>query len=322
MLRNFLINVIRDNEFVNSMGRRLIKLLSRAIPSLNKLTTVYRTYGTVTLNVCNVDFRIYSRADDLIANDLYYSQAYENGELRLLKELIKRSRHMIDVGANTGIFSIFAASISSDLEVLSFEPHPSNYKRLLKNVSINNLSNIKTYACAVGPTDSQIELTVPADLSISTTSSANDGFTRNLHRQDYVRIPVRQIKLDDILATIPVNADDIIKIDVEYYELEVLKGAAETLRTKRPMVIIELLEYDSLVTQFPGMKNKISKNHSNEILEFLTNLNYHGYAIGPEGLQSISSDRNSRNFLFVSNKLSRANFGFDELSTVLAESRN
>jgi FkbM family methyltransferase len=322
MLRNFLIKVLRDNEFVNSVGRRLIKLLSRSITSFCKLSSVYRTYGTVTLNVCNVDFRIYSKADDHIANDLYYSQEYENGELRLLKELLKRSRHMIDVGANTGIFSIFAASVNSELEVLCFEPHPANYKRLLKNISINNLSNIKTYACAVGPIDSQIELTVPADLSISTTASANDGFTRNLHRQDYVRIPVRQIRLDDILATIPVISDDVIKVDVEYYELEVLKGAVETLRTKRPMIIIELLGYDSLVTQFPGMKDKISKNHSNEILEFLTNLNYHGYAIGPEGLQSVGSDRNSRNFLFVSNKLSRENFGFDELSTVLAESRN
>ncbi|HMG93391.1 MAG TPA: FkbM family methyltransferase [Chryseolinea sp.] len=319
-MRNLFIKVIRDNEVANWFGRRIVKGLIKVVRPLEKLTTMYRIYGTVKLKVSNVEFKIYDRADDHIANDIYYCLGYEDAEFLLLKQLIKRSRYMVDVGANTGIFSIYAASLNSGLEVLSFEPHPSNYKRLLTNVSINKLNNIKAYDCALGPSDSEIEFTIPADMSISTTSSANDGFTRNFHRLEYVKVPVRQKKLDDILANIPVTSADVFKIDVEYYELEVLKGAEATLRNKRPMIIIELLDYSSLVTQFPQMEGNVDKSHAHDIINFLTKIGYHPYAIGTDGLHAIDAKRNSRNFLFIPHKLSREDIAFEEISAVLAES--
>jgi FkbM family methyltransferase len=319
-VRDLLIKIIRDNEVANWVGRRLVKSLVRIVTPLDKLALVYRIYGTVKVKVCDVEFKIYGRADDHIANDLYYCHEYEYSEFRLLKQLLKSSKHMVDVGANTGIFSIYAASLNSQLEVFSFEPHPSNFKRLLTNVSINNLHNIQAYDNALGHDDSQIEFTVPADLSISTTASANDGFTRNFHSIDYVRISVRQRRLDDILAKIPITSTDVLKIDVEYYELEVLKGAEAVLRNKRPMIIIELLDYKSLVAQFPGMEGNVDKAHADDIINFLTNIGYHPYCIGDNGLHAMGEKRNGRNFLFVPHKLSRGDIAFEEISTVVGES--
>lgn len=309
--------VVRDNEVSNRVGRRLIKALVEAIKPLNKLTSLYRIYGTVTLRVYDVEFKIFGKADDHIATDLFYDRDYEKSEFRLLKQLVKHSKHMVDVGANTGIFSIYAATINSNLEVLSFEPHPSNYQRLLTNVSINKLSNIKVYDYALGPDDSEIEFTVPADMSISTTSSANDGFTRNFHKMEYRKVPVRQKKLDDILAKIPVTSSDVFKIDVEYYELQVLKGAEATLRNKRPMLIIELLSYKNLVEQFPAMRNKVAETHVNDVIDFLANIGYQIYSINNDGLHRVASERSGRNFLFIPSKLAPRYIAFEEISAVL-----
>ncbi len=316
----FLKKIIRDNEVANWVGRSLVKFLVKAVMPWNKLTSIYRIYGIVKLKVCDVEFKIYSKADDHIANELFYNLEYEHNEFLLVKQLIKHSKLMVDIGANTGVFSIYAASLSPELEVLSFEPHPSNYKRLLTNVSINKLNNIETYNCALGPSESEIEFTVPADMSISTTSSANDGFTRNFHRIEYVRIPVRQRRLDDILSKIPVTSADVFKIDVEYYELEVLKGAESTLRNKRPMIIIELLDYNGLVAQFPGMKGNVDMAHANGVIDFLANIDYHLYSIEDDGLHAVSAERKGRNFLFVPHKLPREHIAFEEISDLIAES--
>jgi FkbM family methyltransferase len=320
-IRNFLIRIIRDNEVANWIGRRIIKGLVKTIKPLNKLALEYRIYGQVRLKVCDIEFKIYSKADDHIANDFFYNRDYENSEFRLVKQLIKHSKHMVDIGANTGVFSIYAASVNSELEVFSFEPHPSNYKRLLKNVSINRLRNVKAYDCALGPSDSEIEFTVPADMSISTTSSANDGFTRNFHRIEYVKVPVKQKKLDDILAKIPITSADVFKIDVEYYELEVLKGAEAILRNNKPMIIIELLDYEDLVEQFPGMKDKVLKTHANDVIDFLTNMGYNLYSIGHDGLRKVSGERSGRNFLCVAHKSIPGEISFEEISTVLTKTR-
>lgn len=316
-MRNLLVKLIRDNELVNPIGRTVIRMLGYILAPVKKLASAYRIYGTVSLKIFDVRFRIYSKADDNIANELFYSLGYEMGEFRLLKELTKQSRLLLDVGANTGIFSIYAASANPRLRVLSFEPHPSNLNRLTKNISINGIDNIRIYANAVGSNNSEIELTVPADLSISTTASANDGFTRNVHRGDYAKVRVQQITLDDLLIPMPLSSDDVIKIDVEYYELDVLKGAREILKSKRPLIILEMLSYESLVTQFPTMKDNISKSHSNEVLELLTSLGYFAYAIGPDRLRFISLDKDKRNFLFVPYKVSRDEFTFEEISTLL-----
>ncbi len=319
VLRNFFLKIIRDNKVVNWAGRRVVKVLVK-LKVLNKLASIYRVYGIVEIQVCDVKFKIYSKADDHIATDLYYDRGYENSEFRLLKQLLSHSKHLVDVGSNTGIFSIYAATLKSELNVLSFEPHPSNHQRLVTNITINNLKNIKAYDMAMGSSNMVIEFTVPADRSISTTASVNEGFTRNFHRIDYVKIPVRQRKLDDMLDKVPLTWKDVVKIDVEYYELEVLKGAEATLRNKRPLIILELLNYDALVAQFPGMAGNLATTHANDVIKFLTDLGYDTYAIGADRLYEGAPAGNCRNFLCVPYKLSNVNIAFEKLPSILAES--
>jgi FkbM family methyltransferase len=311
--------LVRDNEILNPIFRNLLKALCWVYKPLGGLVSRYRVYGIVDLNVCNIHFKIYSASDDHIANDIFYNKSYEDLEFRLIKELIKECRYFVDVGANTGIFSIYAAVANSGLKTFSFEPHPFNFNRLKKNISINNLSNVEAFPLAMGQSEKIIQFTIPADGGLAATSSANDEFTKHFHKIPYKKIDVKQLTLDLALSEVAITQKDLLKIDVEYYELDVLKGAIKTLTEKRPLLLIEILHYDSLVVQFPGMTDKINKNHANEIQDFLFGLGYSAYALERSGVQSIESVIDTpanRNFLFIYGKQKIGFFAFSDLNTL------
>lgn len=312
--------IVRDNGIINPIFRNVIKVFNRFVKSMSRLTSLYRVYGKVNLNMCDVPFKIYSASDDHIANEIFYKQSYEDEEFLLVKKLTQRSHYFIDVGANTGIFSIFAATANKDLKVLSYEPHPSNYQRLLKNIQINSLSSIIAFPNAVGQHEEVIQFTLPASGGLSTTASVNESFASNFSKILYQKIDVKQITLDDALQPYTISPCDLLKVDVEYYELEVLKGAQMTLSTKRPLLLIEILHYESLVEQFPDMKGKINQNHATEIQNFLFSLGYFPFALESNGIRHITSVLDSpgkRNFLFMPRKINENFISFNDIGGLI-----
>jgi FkbM family methyltransferase len=307
--------IIRDNVFVNPIMRSCIRFLHNRFDFFGSVVNKYRVFGVVKIEVNAIEFKIYAEADDFIANELYYNIGYEAAEFKLIKYLLLNSKTFVDVGANTGIFTIYSALVNRNVSVYSFEPHPFNFKRLCKNIQLNNLGNITPLSVAAGASEGFIKFTLPNDLSISATASANEGFTRNFHRVEFKEIQVKQVSLDKTLSKLNLTSSDLIKIDVEYYELEVLKGAATILKEKRPMLILEILNYNSLVKQFPQMDGKINSNYGNEILTFLKGMGYHGYAIQDESISFIDAleDHQNRNFLFMPYKLNNAIVAFDTI---------
>src|SRR6188768_875047 len=110
--------LIRDNRFINPVVSHTLRFLLSYSKAFLKLTHLYRVYGVVKLNIQNVVFKIYTLADDNIANEIFYSHGYEAEEFRLVREIIRSSNSFVDIGANTGIFSIFAAKANPALKVL------------------------------------------------------------------------------------------------------------------------------------------------------------------------------------------------------------
>lgn len=281
---------------------------------------MYRVHGVVNLCIANVSFKMYSESDDHIVNEIFYNADYEKSEFCLIKELTKESKYFIDIGANTGIFTVFAGKANTELYVLSVEPHPANFKRLLTNISLNRLKNTRLFQNALGSTIKDLEFIVPSDLRISTTASANGGYAKNFHHAPHMSIMVKQQTIDELCATLPITHFDVIKLDVEYYELEVLQGAYSTLVNKRPMIIIEILQYERLIQQFPEMEGKIDKNHATDIFNFFQELGYHGYSIESNELNYVSNfnAQKNRNFLFLSERLSKNIISYSEIKYELS----
>lgn len=133
----------------------------------------------------------------------------------------------IDVGTNTGYFSIIASLMGK--EVTAFEPFPSAYNRLLENLELNE-TQIKVCHAAASDFIGETQFHYDAKIKIPAGSSIETGFKRN--RQS-MTVPVVTV---DSQVSHPVS---LLKIDVEGHELAVLRGSKDTIEKNRPFLILE-----------------------------------------------------------------------------------
>ena len=161
--------------------------------------------------------------------------AEETEDLATLATLLGPGDVFVDAGACLGLWALSAAPrVAPGGRVHAFEPNPTTAKRLQENVSRNGMGDlIQVHAHALGAE--------PAEAAF------DPGAAPNLSRLDPagpVRVPVRA--LDDCLhSSTPVRG---IKVDVEGFEADVLRGAARILAEHRPWVCAEFtaLEHGTL----------------------------------------------------------------------------
>ena len=134
-----------------------------------------------------------------------------------------------DIGANIGSYAVLASGVIGATS-LSFEPVPSTYAHLKDNIYINRLEN-KVHALNIGLGNT------PGKLNFSTElDTVNHVLTNNEVCKTSVEVPVRMF--DDYCTDI---VPSLIKIDVEGFEYQVLKGATTTLQNSQlKAIIIEL----------------------------------------------------------------------------------
>ena len=144
-----------------------------------------------------------------------------------------------DIGANIGWFSLFASKIvGSRGKVFSFEPSPDVFSLLSAN--IRGLSSIRAIQCGVGNADTVAAF---AAHGVSNSSSFVEAVTKiNCSPETPIRkVEVKIRKVDTLVKDIGA-VPRLAKIDVEGFELEVLKGAADLLSsgTDRPNLLVEI----------------------------------------------------------------------------------
>ncbi|MEM7162579.1 MAG: FkbM family methyltransferase [Bacteroidota bacterium] len=235
MLKSF-----RKIEFVNSAVRSFLIGLGRSIDFVKHRWPIS---GAVNLNVNDIEFKMYSRCDDSIVNALFYQFDYkEKNDIQLYSRMIGQNDCILDIGANTGLYSLIAASKSASCKVIAFEPNPINTERLKKNIHLNSLKNIEIEKYALGEDDGEIDFFVPKDNEISDTSSAVKEFSELTYggRKEWKPIKIEQLSIDSYIERKKLEKVSFIKIDVEGYELFVLKGAQHTIRTYQPNLLVEV----------------------------------------------------------------------------------
>jgi FkbM family methyltransferase len=162
---------------------------------------------------------------------------YEPNVGAAIKSNLTPGSTFFDIGANVGWFTLFASKIVGPLgQVYAFEPSPDVYTRLLENV--RDLKNVHTFQYGIGNKDGELEF---ASQGVSSSASFVEAITE-INKHYSPTTPIRKIrveirKIDSLLPQI--KRPDLIKIDVEGFELEVLKGAANLL-SQLPVLIIEI----------------------------------------------------------------------------------
>jgi FkbM family methyltransferase len=141
---------------------------------------------------------------------------------------VKSFNLAVDVGANIGLHSVRFAQKFSQVE--SFEPFSTNYECLEKNVS--TFVNVKLHKKALGSINKTEMISLPKDLDNSGAVSFID-FQNS--EKELIHESVEIKTLDDYDLS-----PNLIKIDTQSYELEVLRGARNTLEKHKPVLIIEV----------------------------------------------------------------------------------
>ena len=144
----------------------------------------------------------------------------------------------VDVGANIGSFTIpVAKSLGAEGRVIAIESSPTIYPYLKRNVELNGLSNIRLIQCAASDTDLQEVPFYEAPIESFGMGSLGAQFNGK-------PIPVITRTLDSILSERGVDRVDLIKVDVEGFEVGVFKGAEKLLNgPDAPLIAFEFCDW-------------------------------------------------------------------------------
>ena len=206
----------------------------------------------------------------------FYDMAY-------LLHTLSENELFIDVGANDGSYTILAGAVKK-AKVFSFEPIPSTFQRLIRNVRLNNIED-RVQGRNIGLSDKKGKLQF-------TTTNNTDNRVLSKNEKDQNSIEVDVLTLDMVLEK---ESPSLIKIDVEGFETPVIHGAEKTLsKESLTSVIIELNN--------SGERYGFSED---EIIKYMKTFDFDTYHYDPikRDLLPINGKNNlSRNTLFIRNK--------------------
>jgi len=198
--------------------------LRRILPVPAEGRPLVRFAGDVSLRL---DLR------ESLQRDFYFGLC-DQTELGLMRNHL--GGDFVDVGAHIGMYTVRAArELEGRGRVLAFEPNPAARAQLEENVALNRCANVVVVAAAAGAAAGHAVLHVPATADSSFSSLEPGRFA------DAEPLEVETTTVDE-QVTEHALAPSFLKVDVEGREVDVLRGATETLARFRPTVLVEVSE--------------------------------------------------------------------------------
>lgn len=148
-------------------------------------------------------------------------------------QIVRPGDTVLDIGANIGLVTLWLSKlVGENGKVHAFEPNPELQKILDKTLAHNKVFNVSLHPVALGSKESQLELRIPR----SNAGAGSLIHHRNLDDCDIFSVPVSS--LSTIVAKEGIKSIRFIKIDVEGFEAEVLRGGQDVLQSIRPEAIL------------------------------------------------------------------------------------
>ena len=181
---------------------------------------------------------------DLLIKDFYTKEPETIGWINNFKK--EEKIIFWDIGSNIGLYSIYAATINQNIEVISFEPSTSNLRILSRNISINNLSDrIKIFQIPLGKNKNQF---LKLNERKFNEGESHNSIDDNIDFEGKKLNPTNSYKLfttniDQIIDDKILDIPNYIKIDVDGIEHLILKGGSKMLKNPKILEIqIEINE--------------------------------------------------------------------------------
>jgi FkbM family methyltransferase len=200
-------------------------------------------------NLCH-DFRygkiMYNQLDQYVGKSLRLYGEFSQGEADIFEQIVKPGHIVVEAGANIGSHTIHLAQLAGDTgQVWAFEPQRLVFQLLAGNVALNSLANVHCMQNCLGDVDGQTVMVPVLDVNVINNWG---GLELGAYTEGE---PVRQLTIDSL----HLPGCNFIKIDVEGMELQVLRGAEETIRKHRPIIYTEADRDDKKAAQFSYLRS-------------------------------------------------------------------
>jgi FkbM family methyltransferase len=238
------------------------------IPTPKGICTVKTHYGFW--------LRIDPVKDKGVERSIYYTGTYEKGSLAIMKQLLRKGDCFVDVGANIGLMSLYASKlVGTKGKVWAFEPNPDTALILEMNIRINNATNIELSRYAVGKNPGKALIYDRWDSNRGSASLIKPEGETASHEIEVTTLSEffkKKIKEGG-------NLPKLLKLDIEGFELEALKGALDLLNSNQaPMLIVECSQQ---------RENTFGKG-TDPLYEFLRNLRHYRIFRGKKDKSRVS----------------------------------
>jgi len=220
------------------------------------------------------DLAIFATADNYIEWTLLSVGTYEDEINKLIRISLKPGDNAIDIGANIGLQSIrMAQSVTKTGHVYSFEPLAHLQNKFKRNIALNKFENVTLFPFALSDAADEITYSI-------NENNWNQGTFSLQHKNSGTTAQQITIKVADQLTEIQMLPHlELIKIDVEGFEFQVIKGLEKTIRKHKPRIIFE---YDN---NYWGVNGQ----NIGDCFEFLRGMNYDLYQITSVGCELIKN---------------------------------
>lgn len=216
-------------SFIISSIKKLFALFGlevRRIPERDYATSKFFPYFK-KIQIQDISFDMFLGDTDAAH---WYDAWYPNmltSELIAIQNNLKVTtpKLIVDIGAHHGFSTVFFAKAFPDAKIIAIEPNTINYTLLKSNVAHNQLDNVDCIKSLLSSADNEMKR-INTDSSNSYVSFHKDDQSENMATKT----------LDSLIT----DRVDFIKIDVEGFELEVLKGATGILKLHAPTIELEL----------------------------------------------------------------------------------
>jgi FkbM family methyltransferase len=236
------------------------------------------------LRVWDFDF-VAPSLDRLAALFLHKFALMGKPERLFFEQKLKPGMNVVDIGANQGLYSLmFSRLVGATGTVIAFEPEPDMFAALETNISANSVSNVEHHQFALGSKSGE------AMLSRSLINGGDNRLSSGHPDTTSTKKLVRIVTLDEIVAG---RRIDFIKMDVQGWEWEAIRGMEATLR-RNPMISVHFEFWPA------GLRR--SGCEPTELLQFLSQQGFQIYRCCEGGETLV------QNFRLLLNELSKDQF--------------
>jgi len=228
---------------------RLLRLAARWLMPRPAGPTIVPVFGDLLMWV--------DPASGGVDRSLYYFGTYEAGTLHIMARCLRPGDTFLDIGANIGLMTLAASrAVGGTGQVHTFEPLPESRTILERNLVLNHTQSVVVHAAALGSRAQRSTLYAfeSTDRGMATLIPPATALSS---------VDVEVLPLDEIIQAQRLMDVRMVKIDVEGWELEVLKGATKLLAQENPPILC--IEYCAIR---PGHRGTIL-----DLTRWLTRIN-------------------------------------------------